>query len=282
MLRIGAFSTIARVSTVLLRHYDEMGLLAPAHVDPSNGYRYYSVEQLPRLNRILALKELGFSLAQISELLRDGIGPDELRGMLKLKQAQLEHELAGSAAQLRRVRARLKDLRQQGVIDEHDVVIKEVPTQNYLSIRERVFSQQKMSLLYRQVTEAVLRERPGGVGYGMALFHDPAFRDRDIDWELGFLMSGDSVDSLPLDAERSLTLAPLPGAPEMATVVHRGAWPELHLGFSAIGAWLEANRYRIAGESREVYLNLVPPEQEDELVVEVQIPVARQSGGHHV
>ena len=62
MFRIGDFSRIARVSARLLRFYDEIGLLAPAHADPQSGYRFYTVEQLERLNRITVLKDLGFSL----------------------------------------------------------------------------------------------------------------------------------------------------------------------------------------------------------------------------
>ena len=71
MFRIGDFSRIARVSARLLRFYDEIGLLAPAHADPHSGYRFYTVDQLARLNRITVLKDLGFSLEQIGEL--DGL-----------------------------------------------------------------------------------------------------------------------------------------------------------------------------------------------------------------
>src|SRR5581483_10239178 len=60
MFRIGEFSKIARVSGRLLRYYDEIGLLSPQSIDPETGYRYYSARQLPRLNRILVLKELGY------------------------------------------------------------------------------------------------------------------------------------------------------------------------------------------------------------------------------
>ena len=62
MFRIGEFSRFSRVSVKMLRHYDELGLLTPAHVDPQSNYRYYSADQLPRLHRIVALKDLGFRL----------------------------------------------------------------------------------------------------------------------------------------------------------------------------------------------------------------------------
>ena len=69
MFRIGEFAQIAQVSGRQLRFYDQLGLLQPAHIDAQTGYRYYSIRQLPRLNGILALKELGLSLEQIGPLL---------------------------------------------------------------------------------------------------------------------------------------------------------------------------------------------------------------------
>ena len=67
MFKIGEFSKLSRVSVKALRHYDDMGLLRPAQVDRFTSYRYYALEQLPRLHRILGLKELGFSLEQIGD-----------------------------------------------------------------------------------------------------------------------------------------------------------------------------------------------------------------------
>ena len=64
MLKIGDFSKLSRVSIRMLRHYDEIGLLAPGKVDAFTGYRYYGEEQLPTIYRINALKEMGFGLAE--------------------------------------------------------------------------------------------------------------------------------------------------------------------------------------------------------------------------
>ena len=94
MFRIGEFSQIARVSGRLLRYYDSIGLLRPLRIDPQTGYRYYSANQLPQLNRILALKELGLSLEQIGRMLDEKISADEIRCMLMLRNAELERSLA--------------------------------------------------------------------------------------------------------------------------------------------------------------------------------------------
>src|SRR5215471_20138439 len=87
VIRIGDFSKLSQVSIKTLRYYDEMGLFKPIDVDRFTGYRYYSVSQLPRLNRILALRDLGLSLEQIEQAL-NGLTLDQLRGMLKMKHAE--------------------------------------------------------------------------------------------------------------------------------------------------------------------------------------------------
>jgi DNA-binding transcriptional MerR regulator len=86
MIKIGDFSKLAHVSIKTLHHYDDLGLLKPIHVDRYSGYRYYDIGQLSRLNRILALKDLGLSLEQVIELLRADLSTAEMRGMLRLKQ----------------------------------------------------------------------------------------------------------------------------------------------------------------------------------------------------
>ncbi len=81
----------------MLRHYDAIGLLRPARVDAATGYRGYEAAQLSRLNRVVALKELGFTLEQVRTIVDDKVGIDELRGMLRLRQAELANQLDATA-----------------------------------------------------------------------------------------------------------------------------------------------------------------------------------------
>src|SRR5258708_3344144 len=90
MLKIGEFSRLSQVTIKTLHHYDEIGLLKPAQVDPFTDYRYYTVDQLPRLHSIMALKELGLSLEEIARLLLDDLPPEQIRGMFRLKQAEAQ------------------------------------------------------------------------------------------------------------------------------------------------------------------------------------------------
>ncbi len=108
MLKIGEFSKIAQVSIKTLRNYDRMGLLKPAHIDRYSSYRYYTLSQLTRLNRILALKDLDFSLDQIRELLKVDLSEVSMQNMLKNKASESRTLILDERSRLLRVENRLK------------------------------------------------------------------------------------------------------------------------------------------------------------------------------
>src|SRR5689334_2669563 len=129
VIRIGNFARIAQVSTRTLRLYDKLGLLKPAAVDPLTDYRYYSIDQLPRLNRILALKDLGISLDQIAGVLSGNLSADQLRGRLTLKRAEVERRVAEEQAKLARIAARLHQTEQEHTLAGYAVVLKRIEPQ---------------------------------------------------------------------------------------------------------------------------------------------------------
>lgn len=162
MFRIGEFAQIAQVSSRQLRFYDQLGLLQPAHTDGQTGYRYYSVRQLPRLNCILALKELGLSLEQIGPLLKDEISPSELRGMLTMKRAQVERSLREDEVRLRHIESRIAQIDKYGGIDGYDVVTKSVPATPFLSLRYSCNGMDEAVRMVRNVAEDGAKQiRPG-------------------------------------------------------------------------------------------------------------------------
>jgi DNA-binding transcriptional MerR regulator len=124
MLTIGDFARLGQVSPRMLRHYHDLGLLRPERVDPTTGYRSYGVAQLVRLHRLLALRDLGFSLEQIRGRLADDVSLEQLRGMLRMRQAQVEQTLVDEHARLRQVEAHLRALEGSAAVSIQDVVIK--------------------------------------------------------------------------------------------------------------------------------------------------------------
>ena len=124
VLKIGEFSSLAQISIRTLRHYDEVGLLRPMHVEADSGYRYYSVSQLPRLHRILALRDLGFPLDRIGEALEEGVSADALRGMLLLRRVEQEQHVEEETERLNRLKALIHLIGKEGRMT-NDVVVKE-------------------------------------------------------------------------------------------------------------------------------------------------------------
>lgn len=122
MLKIGDFARIARVTVKTLRHYACEGLLEPVYIDRYSGYRYYTIDQLPTLNRILALKDLGFSLAQIRQLLRETLTAEELRGMLRMKQIELRQTVECESERLQRVEERLQMIDREGSVSLSEIL----------------------------------------------------------------------------------------------------------------------------------------------------------------
>src|SRR5579872_4188347 len=148
MLKIGEFARVGQVSIATLRHYDQCGLLKPRELDPDTGYRYYSLDQLARLNRILALKELGFPLEQIAHLLEENLSLEQLRGMFTLKKAQTQQLLDTESARLERIAARLSYIEQEGRMPAYEVILKQVEPLLVASIRERIPDINERGYLY--------------------------------------------------------------------------------------------------------------------------------------
>ena len=133
MLKIGEFSRLSQVTVKTLHHYDELGLIKPAHIDPVTNYRFYKIEQLPRIHRIIALKELGLSLEQIGLMLDEEMPTEQIRGMLRLKQAEIQQEVRESQRQLALVEFRLRMIEAETNFPELDVVIKKLEPMRFLS-----------------------------------------------------------------------------------------------------------------------------------------------------
>lgn len=277
MFRIGEFAQIAQVSTRQLRHYDHLGLLRPSHTDPQSGYRYYSIRQLPRLNSILALKELGLTLEQIGPLLEDHISPKELRGMLTMKRAQVEQLLRAEEARLRHIESRIEQIDRHGGIEGYDVVVKSVPATPFLSSRQSFEGMDEAVLMVRTIVEEGTRLIPITLRDKLIVVARNDIDDERLDLEIGFSLRRHSNASVRIFSGNCMLLAnELPAVPTMATIVRPGTNASSHSSFAAIGTWIEANEYEIAGPCREVFLEPVtePPGFERALV-EIQFPVRR-------
>ena len=273
MFKIGDFSKLCRVPVSALRYYADIGLLKPAHVDDFTGFRYYTLDQLPRLNRILALKDLGLSLTQISEILHDELPASEIRGMLKLKEHELQQEVEEAQARLLRVRTRLQHIeRQEQGLPEAEVVLKEVPAQTVLALRQIIAVGDAITDLFMESVPVIEANHVEIIGAPLTLFHDGEFKEADLDVELAFPVAQGAKLYFPLVDERTLATRTLEAIPKAASIIHTGDYARFAETYELIGRWIESNKYQICGVSREIYLR---PPGEDEALTEIQFPIER-------
>ncbi len=269
MFKIGEFSRLTHVPVKTLRYYDELGLMKAVAVDRFTGYRYYSAGQLPRLNRILALKDLGLSLAQIAQLLDGGLPPEQLRGMLRLKQAELQQQMLEEQARLDRVEWRLRQIEQEGAMSTQEVVIKKVPAMTVASVRDVIPTYSDVGRLYDELMPYLGQHRIRPAGPPLAIYYDTEYRERDVDVEAAIPV----MESAP--AGGRVATRQLPAVEQMASTIHLGPFEGLTGTYSRLMGWIEANGYRISGPNREVYVQCEPGSDPSTYVTEVQFPVER-------
>ncbi|WP_214320830.1 MerR family transcriptional regulator [Nonomuraea sediminis] len=268
MFSIGDFARLGLVSVRMLRHYDAIGLLRPAHVDPVTGYRSYQAAQLSRLNRIVAIKDLGFTLEQVRAILDDKVSTEELHGMVRLRRAQLEAQISADLERLRGVETRLRTIETEGHMNTDEVVIKRIPPTRVAELSGSAASYDAPDIgpvikpLYR---ELIARLEAAGVtitGPGCAYY---------VPEDDGSVMvhAGLGV-SVPHGTD--FDVVDLPPIEVAATIIHNGSMDDVGRTFQTLAHWIEENGYRSLGLAREVSLHC--PENLDEWVTELQIEVS--------
>lgn len=276
MLKISDFSRLSLVSVKALRYYDELGLLKPARVDECTGYRYYSASQLTRLNRILVLKDLGLDLSQIALLLNQEPTPNQIRGMLHLKQIELGQQLEEGQAQLARIGAWLRTFEQEATLPAYDVILKRVAPLR-VAQRSGIVPQMRqrelgrtLSCLFAEVRGYLKQQGGIRVGPGMTLYYDTEYREHDI--HVGACLAFEGT----LEDGEQVKVVSLPAVETMASVIHHGSFSALHRAYHTILKWIEANGYHMSGPHRELALEYEPGGDESTFVTELQFPVEKR------
>lgn len=266
MYGIGTVARLAQVSTRALRHYDELGLLKPARVDPMTGYRYYTPGQVLRLHRLLVLRDLGVPLTEIGELLDDDVTVEELRGILRLRQAEARSQLAAQTGQLTRVEIRLAQL-EEGSMAGYEVIVKRLEPMRVVALTESLAGVEEISeacaRMYPRLHSALARHRVSFDGLSLALYEDTGDDDRPLrlttalQVPAGVTIEGDGLSTSELAAvERA------------ATTVVRGAPDQFADAYRALHEWVDRTGDRATSFERELYIDCDGPR--DTWVTELQ------------
>jgi DNA-binding transcriptional MerR regulator len=258
MYRIGELAWLSQVPVKTLRYYDQVGLLRPAHVDRATRYRRYGAAQLTQLNRILALKDIGFSLAEIRDHLAQRTPARQLAAALQVKRGELARRIAVEQQRLARATARL-ELLQREVAALPEIAIRSTAPRLAAAVRDTIATHEECDRLFERLDRAFGRR--GGVRG--AIFH--ACAPGAIDCEVFEVLAG-----APPPRARPIRSIELP-AGRVAVLVYRGD-RDYAAAYRDLRSWIAITGLAIAGPKRELYLR-----SPDEPVTEIQFPIAAEA-----
>lgn len=264
--KIGVFAQLSKVTIKALHHYDEKGLLKPAYVDETNGYRYYTSAQLPILQRILALRNIGFSLEEIKQVLE---GNKEASLLIK-KKADLHNQIGDLMKQIACIESYLAHQREGS--DVH-VMIKSLPEVQIVSMQ--VHLQGYAELFTKMPQMGMEMERSGcecaQPDYCFTLYDARCYQDTEIDARIC-----QAITKIDQQSDQ-LTVETLPAVAEAACIYHKGAYETFPQSYQALISFIEENGYEIIDTPRECYIDGIW-NQEDvaDWLSEIQVPIRKR------
>ncbi|MDC7289344.1 MerR family transcriptional regulator [Blautia schinkii] len=273
MLKIGDFSKLSRIGIRMLRHYDEMGLLMPASVDDFTGYRYYSEDQLTRAERIQVLKNMGFGLAVIKEILEKYEDAGQIEHFLQIKRRELEQEAEALQNKLHLLDNAMKWLRKDGNLMEYHVTLKEMPKRYVASVRQVIPAYDQEGILWQMLNEEIAPQnvQMDNPCCGLAVFHDKGFKESDVDVEIQASVKGKYHDT---EHVRFKEVEPV----QIASATYKGSYEQITRVNEAVARWVCENGYEFDGASFCIY-HVSPGHTQDpeEYVTEVCFPVRKKN-----
>lgn len=271
MLKIGDFSKLTRVSIRMLRHYDEKGLLKPERIDKFTGYRFYSIEQIPKVNRIQALKEMGFSLSEICGLIERDLDSKQLRILLENRKREILTEIEHEKGKLLRVQTLIKSIDKENLNMTYDITLKNIPAYKVLSLRGIIPTYNAEGKLWQELQKFAKENNIKGNTPCYAIYHDAEFKDSDVDVEVTMCIH----EKVP-ENDR-IKIRDLEEVSEMAVIFHQGPFEEMTSAYQALGEWMESNGYEMNGPTRAIY-HKGPWCEEDpaNYLTEIQAPVVKK------
>lgn len=268
MHQIGLFSKMNQITIKTLHYYDEIGLLKPEFIDEETGYRYYSSNQSYVLYRIRFLKQLGFNLEDIQQIIQG----ESKEGFFLQKKLELLEEISDKAKMLGQIEYYL--LQSQNEPNEYEVLLKELPECIVLSRRitipryENLFEEMGKSEKIIQHLKCT-KTKPS---YCFNIYHNKEYKEENVDVEIC-----ESVTTLGKNGE-DYSFIVKPAIETAAYVLHKGSYSELPKAYFALTSWIEANQYEVIDLPRESYIEGMWNETEvNNWLTEIQFPVLKKS-----
>lgn len=271
MLKIGDFSKLTRISIRMLRHYDTIGLLAPERIDKFTGYRYYSEAQLPLANRITALRDMGFGLSTVSEILSRYSDPAAFRQYLEIKRSELENQADETRHRLLLLNTAIERLGKDGIAMSYNVTRKILPPRYVASVRQIIPGYSHEGEVWQLMGKetAPLRVQEDTPAYTLVIFHDGSYKEENVDVEAQKSVVGNYPDTEHVKFKKVPAI-------EMASATYQGSYDLIIEVNQAVANWIHDNGYEISGLGFNIYhVNPHDSPNPADWVTEVCYPIAR-------
>lgn len=268
--RIGLFSKINKVTVKTLRYYDEVGLLKPAFIDEENGYRYYTSEQLPAIHKIIALRQIGFSIEEILAI-HNGYG---LTRIFEERKHELEVTIEESQQQLSQVTHYLEQMKGDFSMN-YEVALKELPEVIVYSKRVVIPDYNYYFEIIPKIGKEVKKSNPElkctVPEYCFIIYHDGEYKEKDIDVEFCEAVTAVGKDTETIKFKKMDRIA------TAACVYHKGSYSSIGNAYAHLFKWITDNGYTPLECPRESYINGIwNKENENEWLTELQVPIIRK------
>lgn len=268
MFKIGDFARINKVSVKTLRHYDEIGILQPDKTNINSGYRYYSAEQMVRLNQILAFKEAGFSLSEIADIFIKKPTCELLVELLEQKADVLEEIARIEQERLVRLRTNIFLIKNGGIPIMNEIIVKKIEPILVASLRTTVPDFKNLMPLWRELNNYIDSKGIKKIVPCMTLYHNGW--DAGSDWDIEII---EPVVKAFEGSER-VKVYELDSIGKMACIVHNGPFETIQQTYMAISKWIEENGYELDRPVREIYhKGDWATKNPEEYVTEIQFPL---------
>ncbi len=243
---IGEFSRTTQLSVKALRHYHDVGLLAPVAVDPTTGYRTYAVAQVPTAQVIRRLRDLDMPIDQVRTVLDAADAGDvaERDRVLLEHLAQMEQQLEQTKASVSSLRALL-----EGSVPDLDVEYRSIGPTRVVATRAEVGWDDAEAWLADAFATLHAVAHGARVGPDGAVY-SPEFFEAHVGEVIAFVPISDD----PVDAG-TLEVIELP-AVELAVAIHCGAFDQLDQTYAALGAHVASRAIGVDGPIREHYVDV--------------------------
>ena len=275
MFRIGELASIYKISGKTLRYYDELGLLKPQYVDETTGYRYYTSSQIPVLNEIFLLKEMGLSLKEIAYLMQREEDEDNtvLKGLLELKQMEFDRQIQELNQKKQTIELLKKKLdgRDRIEISNFKVGLKKIEKMTVASLNARISAYSTQESLWSELLDFLNSSRIKTGTERYTIYYDSVFKGDDIQVEIQKRVLA------PFQGNERICCKETEELPQIAYLLHAGDHESVMNSYEAILTWIEENQFDIAGNIREEFhMDDFMTSNPDEFVTEIQIPVKKQ------